>query len=128
MIAFMGGQRSRPDVSLLDSLQQFGIVVSLFAAICSIYYFARQEATQKTWRTIWQHVPGWLVFVVLVLNSLVLIGELSYVLLASIDLPATDWRNHTALLCLLCSSLAFSLLYAAAHAANGAPPFDKGRW
>ena len=129
MIAFMGGERSRPDVSLIDTLQRLGIVVSLFAALCSVYYFARRhESAQTTWHTIWQHVPGWLVFGVLLLNSLVFIGELSYVLLASIDLPTNDWRNHTALICLLCSSFAFTLLYAAAHAADDAPPFNKERW
>ena len=128
MIAFMGGGRERPAVSMLDLIQRLGILFSVLAALSAIYLARKAENTGSVWRTIWQHVPGWLAFAVLVLNSLVLIGELSYVLLTSVDLAVNDWRNHAALICLACSSLAFAALHAAVHAAEGRPPHAKERW
>lgn len=126
MAAFMGGEPG--DFAVLNSLQRFGILAALAAMLASVLHFSRRSDELGTWQAIWQHIPGWLVFVVLLLNSLVFVGELSFLLLASVDPPLRDWTNHTALVCLFLSSVAYSLTSATARAVDGLPPLSKARW
>lgn len=123
MISFMGGVRA--DFGLLVSAQRFGIVFAVAVAAVSLAYFVRLG---DAWRAVWQHIPGWLVFAVLVLNSLVFIGELSYALLLPSEVPFADWRNHSSLICLLACSIAYALVSASAHSLAGHPPYSKERW
>lgn len=128
MHAFMGGGRDSGGFARLESFQIFGVGLSVAALTYSLLYFARDGRLLSGRRGAWQHMPGWLVFIAVVLNVLALVGELSYALLMGAEELLTEWINHVALVCLASSSTAFLFLFAVGHAHGGGQPFAKERW
>lgn len=59
----------------------------------------------------WQHLPGWLLFVVLAANSLVLIAELSFLLLQYHTGNLRPWQEHVPAVSALTSSVALAFCY-----------------
>lgn len=128
MHAFMGGSQMNPDFLQLHAYQVFGIGLSVAVLLYSLVYFSKTGSPLAGLGTAWQHIPGWLIFGVVMLNSLALCGELSYLLLSGATELMTEWVNHVALLCLGASSIAFMFLYAVSHVYAGGKPFSKARW
>ena len=128
MHAFMGGSRHHPDFLQLHAYQFFGIGLSIAVLMYSLVYFSRTSSLSTGVGAAWQHMPGWLIFCVFMLNLLALCGELTYLLLSDATELMTEWINHVALICLGASSIAFLFLYAVSHAHSGGKPFSKGRW
>ena len=128
MYAFMGGSAASADFAALNVLQGFGIGLSVLAILFCIGSVSRGLSARETYQTLWQHIPGWLVFVIVLLASLVFIGELSYALLLRAELAQSEWENHVALLCLLSSSIAYGLVFALLHRRAGLSPYSKQRW
>lgn len=128
MHAFMGGSSNNPDFLQLHAYQVFGIGLSVAVLMYSLAFFSRSGSLPAGLGAAWQHMPGWLVFAVVMLNLLALCGELSYLLLAGATELMTEWVNHVALICLGASSIAFMFLFAVSHAQAGGKPFSKQRW
>lgn len=128
MYAFMGGSATNADFATLNAVQRFGIALSIAVMLYCLVSVSRGRSVRDTYVTVWQHIPGWLVFVILLLGSLVFIGELSYALLIRAELVRSDWENHVALLCLLSTSLAYGLVFAVLHQRAGHLPYSKARW
>lgn len=128
MHAFMGGSSDNPDFLQLHAYQVFGIGLSIAVLVYSLVFFSRTGTLQAGFVAAWQHIPGWLIFGVVLLNLLALCGELSYLLLAGATELMTEWINHVALVCLGASSIAFMFLFAVSHAHAGGKPFPKQRW
>lgn len=128
MHAFMGGSRDNPDFLQLHAYQVFGIGLSTAVFLYSLLFFSRTGSLSEGLGAAWQHMPGWLMFCVLMLNLLALCGELSYLLLADATELMTEWINHVALICLGSASIAFMFLFAVSHAHAGGKPFSKARW
>lgn len=128
MYAFMGGSATNADFATLNAVQGFGIALSVGVALYCVASVSRGRSAREASLTMWRHIPGWLVFVILLLGSLVFIGELSYALLIRAELVRSDWENHVALLCLLSSSIAYGLLFALLHQRAGHSPYSKARW
>ncbi len=128
MHAFMGGSRLNPDFLQLQAYQVFGIGLSVAVFIYSLVFFSKNGALATGLGVAWQHMPGWLLFPVLLLNMLALVGELSYLLLKDATELTTEWINHVALICLGASSIAFVFMFAVSHAYEGRTPYSKDRW
>ena len=128
MHAFMGGSGRNPDFLQLRSYQVFGIGLSAAVLLYSLVFFSRNGTLSAGLGKAWRHIPGWLVFSAIVLNLLVLVGELSYLLLRNATDLMTEWINHVALVCLGTSSIAFAFMFAVSHAYSGGEPFSKARW
>lgn len=128
MHSFMGGRADNPDVVALGNLQIGGSLLSAVIIGVALAFFARENGLRPALRRIWEHTPGWLVFSLILLNSLVFIGELSYVLIGHAIDPTKDRADHLSLICLLLASLAFLALFATQHVRSGNPPFSKERW
>lgn len=128
MHSFMGGRADNPDIVAVNNLQIGGALMSAVLIAVSLVFFARGEGLRRGLHRIWEHTPGWLVFALLVLNSLVFIGELSYVLIADALDPTSDRTDHLSLICMALASLAFLTLFAAQHHLNGEPAYSKERW
>ncbi len=128
MYAFMGGSATNADFAALNVIQRFGIVLSILVVLFCVGSVSRGRSARETYQTLWQHIPGWLVFVILLLGSLVFIGELSYALLLRAELVRSEWENHVALLCLLSSSVAYGVVFALLHQRAGLSPYSKERW
>lgn len=128
MHSFMGGRADNPDIVAVNNLQVGGSLLSVLLIVAALVFFSREKGLRHGIRRIWDHTPGWLVFALLVLNSLVFIGELSYVLISDAIDPTSDRADHLSLICLLSASLAFLTLFAAQHAMDGKPAYSKARW
>lgn len=126
MYTFVGGAAGSMDAAELNNLQILGIVIAGAVIAASLVYFFRHSDTPLT--ALWNNAPGWLMFIILILNLLVLAGEVSYLLIFARDTAVGSWQNHVALICLALASTGFGTLFAWRNAYSGRPPFDKSRW
>jgi len=128
MISFMGGSGANPDVATLQMMQVGGSSISAMLILVSVGLFSRGGGLIEGLRTLWSHVPGWLIFVLILLNSLGFIGELAFVLIAGAFDGTGSRVDHLSLVCLLASSLAFAALFALGHWLDGREPYSRERW
>ena len=69
MHAFMGGSRSNPDFLQLQGYQVFGIGLSVAVLVYSLLFFSKNGALVTGVGVAWKHMPGWLLFPVLLLPA-----------------------------------------------------------
>lgn len=128
MALFMGGGQDGTDLRALMHLQAALIPVAILIVAIGVYSFVVNDGWTKGMRAVWRALPQWMIFVFLLLNSLVLFGELALV----IAMTATDemilWHVHVPLAAMFCCSLAYILLYARQHSYPGSKPALSGRW
>jgi hypothetical protein len=128
MALFMGGGQQGRDLSGLMFLQA-GLVPLAFAiALFSAYQFVRVDGCKDGLRTFWQATPQWLVFIFLMLNSLVLFGEIAFVIVMRATDEIVHWQSHVPLVCMFVCSTAYLILHARANSYPGSPPALSGRW
>ena len=110
MMALFLGSQSR-DLYALLLLQLLLAVLSCLIAAFLLVSVATRVGSAHTLRSLWQHIPGWMVFVVLSANSLVLIAEMSLLLLNVLSDETRPWFEHVPVVTALCSSVALALTY-----------------
>ncbi|MDX1481391.1 MAG: hypothetical protein R3315_06940 [Woeseiaceae bacterium] len=128
MIAFMGGSFAGGDLSGLFIIQAAAIPVALLVVAREVAAFVGPNGWRRGLGMLWERVPAWLVLALVLLNSLVLIGELSVLLLQFLLDEPLSWVEQVPLIALLVSSVAFSILYAKAASLYGKATTQIGRW
>lgn len=129
MAAFVGSQGE--DLQDLLKLQAVLVPVSIAVVVWCLFLLTRQFGFGNVFRTLWSVLPGWLIFAVLAVNSLVLIAELSFLLIQYHTATLRPWQEHLPAATALCSSLALATCYvcfriaADGESERGRPPnFD----
>jgi hypothetical protein len=112
MVIFMGGSFTGADLNGLLLVQTAAIPVTLLFVAAEIRGFVRLNGWRVGLALLWRKIPAWLVLALVLLNSLVFVGELSVLLIDYLMDEPLPWTDHVPLLSLLCSSLAFTVLYA----------------
>lgn len=85
----------------------FSVVVILWCAGGLVRHFGAAEAP----RVFWRHLPGWLLFAVIMADSLVLIAELSFIVLQYHTGEARHWLEHIPAATAFWSSLALAACF-----------------
>jgi hypothetical protein len=128
MIVFTGGSFSGADLSGLLLAQAAMIPIALGVIVLEVSAFVRLNGWRTGIRLLWQKIPAWLVLVLLLLNSLVFLGELSVLLLNRLTGVASPWTEHVPLISLLACSLAFAIVYGKAAQLYWNGITRLGRW
>lgn len=112
MMAVFSGS-SGDDLRDLLLLQAAAIPVAIGAAFMSFALVARRLGAAGAPRGLWAELPGWLVFVILVMLSLVVVAELAFVLVGYHTGELRPWREHIPVVTAFTSALALAGCYAA---------------
>ena len=128
MIVFTGGSLEGADVRGLLLTQLAAVPVGLGILALELSSFVRLNGWRDGVRLLWQKIPAWLVLAFVLVNSLVLVGELSVLLLDYLMQGSPAWTDHVPLLAMLSSSAAFSVLYAKTAQLYGNGVKSLGRW
>ena len=128
MAVFIGGGRTGTDLHALLSAQLWLIPIALTLATVGGWQFIAPRGFKSGVRDLWRHVPQWLVFVFVLLNSLLLIAELGFFLINRITQQSGSLLAHVPLVCMLCSTLGILTLYARRHAMESVDDAMSGRW
>lgn len=126
MVIFMGGGQAAPDLHGLMLLQAWAIPFEVLAAGFVVSLFVAASGWRAGLRRLWVAMPQWLVFAFVLLNSLVVFGEMAVFIVArSMDQPML-LTEQVPMISLLLSTLAVLLL--AAWAYDGREQVLAGRW
>ena len=128
MVVFTGGSFTGADLTGLFLIQLFAVPVTTLIVAREIAAFVRPNGWARGLAMLWQKIPAWLVLALVLLNSLVLIGELSVVLLNHLMEEPVPWTEHVPLVALLSTSLAFSVMYAKVAQLYWNGTVTLGRW
>ena len=109
MAAFVGSHGV--DLQDLLKLQAVLVPVSIAVVVWCFSLLVRQSGYGDAIRKFWRVLPGWLIFVVLAVNSLVLVAELSFVLIQYHTATLRPWQEHLPAATALFSSLALATCY-----------------
>ena len=109
MAAFVGSRGA--DFQDLLKLQAVLVPISIAVLAWGFALLIRQYGYRYGMRKFWSVLPGWLVFAVLAVNSLVLVAELSFVLIQYHTGALRPWQEHLPAATALSSSLAFAACY-----------------
>lgn len=109
MAAFVGSQGA--DLQDLLKLQAVLVPVSIAVVVWCFVLLIRQYGYGNAFRKFWNVLPGWLVFAVFAVNSLVLVAELSFILIQYHTATLRPWQEHLPAATALCSSLALATCY-----------------
>jgi hypothetical protein len=128
MALFIGGGQVGTDLRGLMYLQAGFTPLALGIAVVSAYLFVSVQGWAKGAQAMWRVIPQWLMFIFLLLNSLVLLGEIAYGIIMRATDDLVQWHEHIPLVCLFVCSSAYLALYARANSYPGSPPAMSGRW
>jgi len=128
MVTFISFGAPGADMQMLFAAQALATPLALAIVAVDLLSYGRTIGWRDGLLAIWSGIPAWLVLALLLLNSLVLIGEMSYLLLIHLTSEAVPWVSHAQLLCMLSCSAAFCSLYARHTSRSGGPPVSVGRW
>jgi len=128
MITFMGGSFTGTDLRGLLLAQVVSIPIATLVVGYEVAAFVRGNGWGPGFKLLWQKIPAWLVLALVLVNSLVLIGELSVFLLDYLLGEPLPWTEHVPLLALLTCSIAFAVIYAKLAQLYGNGVAEIGRW
>lgn len=128
MVVFTGGSFTGADLTGLFLIQVVSVPAAILILALEILAFVRPNGWKLGLGLLWSKIPAWLVLALLLLNSLVLIGELSVVLLNHLMEESVHWSEHVPLAALLSSSLAFAVIYAKVAQLYWKGTASVGRW
>ena len=128
MAIFIGGGQGGTDLRGLIYLQASLIPIASGISVICVYGFIRHQGMADGLRAMWRAIPQWQVFIFLLLNSLVLSGEVAFVIVMRATEKVITWHQHIPLVCMLACSSAYVVLYARANSYPGSPAAMSGRW
>lgn len=128
MVMFMGGRRDGADLAALMLLQLATIPVSFSLIVAGFASMTSKGDWRGALRTLWSALPQWLLFMFFFFNSLVVIGEIALIVASRMTATPQAWQAHIPLVCMLSSSTAFLVLYAASNSGSGSDRALAGRW
>ena len=115
MYVFMSGDAGGSDVRALITLQTIAVPIALIIFFAELINRSRKTGLGKAFAGIWNSTPASVVVAVLLINLLVVIGELALLLRVRLSGEPALWFEHAPLVCALSCSLAFCALYARAN-------------
>ncbi len=113
MAVFTGAEH--PALGPLLTAQLVGSALAALLVAGALAIFVAAFGLRRAPAEIWRRLPGWLLFVVVSLVSLVIAGELSYLLVHTVGQRSTTLRDHVPLLAALWGSLGYCAVYAFAR-------------
>lgn len=128
MVVFMSGNQTGVDLQGLMLIQATMIPAGVMTIAVILIVFVTRNGWSEGVQRLWNSIPQWMVFVFLLLNSLVVAGEVAFLIVTQAKQQEIHWSNHIPLLCMLSCSLAFVLLYATCHPSSSESPTMSGRW
>ena len=128
MIVFTGGRLDGADVAGLLYTQLVSVPIAVGILAIEVGAFVRLNGWRRGLRLLWEKVPAWLVLAFVLVNSLVLVGELSVLLLDYLMQGSPAWTDHVPLLAMLSASSAFCVLYGKTAQLYGNGVEALGRW
>ena len=128
MAVFMGGGQQGPDLHALMILQFASIPVSIVAMLGSFLLIKLTSPSNSTLKRIWSAVPQWMVLGFLLLNSLVVAGEMAFIIVSKATDQVVAWTAHAPLVSMLTCSLAFCIIFGSASLLAGKSSAMSGRW
>lgn len=128
MVLFMGGGKGGSDLHELMSLQAGVVPIAVGISVFGVYHFVSALGWGAGAKALWEAIPQWLVFIFLMLNSLVLFGELAFVIVMHATDLLISWRDHIPLACMFACSSAYLIMHARVNSYPGSPPAMSGRW
>ncbi len=128
MVVFTGGSFTGADLTGLFLIQILAVPVATLILGYEIAAFVLPNGWKGGLAMLWAKIPAWLILALVLLNSLVLVGELSVVLLNHLMEESVPWTEHVPLIALLSSSLAFAVIYAKTEQLYGTGTANVGRW
>lgn len=102
-------------LELLITVQAWSIPFAVVVALAGVLGPVKNKGLRGGLTSLWNACPAWLLVAFFVLNSLTLVGELSFYLAEQVSGLAASWRDHVPLVCTLASSAAFCILFARAE-------------
>lgn len=111
MAVFSGSTGS--DLRDLLNLQAAAIPVAIVAFAWSSALVARGHGARAAARALWEGLPGWLLFVVVVMLSLVIVAEMAFVIVGSYTGEPRPWDEHVPVASAFTSALALVTCYVA---------------
>ena len=128
MILFVGGGQPGNDTQQLLLFQALTTPVALAISVWGILRFTRPGGLKIGLQAMWSATPQWLVFIFLLLNSLVLLGEIAYVVVMRATNQNVGWYEHIPLISMFLSTTAYMVLHALINSGPDNPPAMSGRW
>lgn len=117
MAAFVGSRGA--DFQDLLKLQAVLVPVSIMVVVGCFVLLIRRYGYKGALGRFWSALPGWLIFAVLAINSLVLVAELSFILIQYHTATLRPWQEHLPAATALCSSLALATCYVCFRIVSG---------
>ena len=103
---------TNPHLQTLLAAQAMALYPAALVFVLAMGVFVLAFGFLAAWRQVWIRLPGWLLFAFVSVNSLVLAGELSYLLIHGLTERVTHAADHVPLMSGLLGSLACCAVYA----------------
>ena len=128
MIVFLGGGQQGTDMHSLTLIQIASVPIAFVAILGSVFLCSSGDQNANIIKRLYAAVPQWMVFGFLLLNSLVVAGEVALRIVSRMTEQTVSWTSHAPLMSMLRCSLAVCVLYACTGLLSGRPPALSGRW
>ncbi len=128
MAVFMGGGRAGTDLQGLVLIQAVATPLAIVVIALNLFLFITENGWSGGLQQLWSAIPQWLVFVFFFLNLLFAAGETAFLIATHAAGQTIHWSSHVPLVCMLCSSTAFLILFGRSHTYPGSKPAMSGRW
>ena len=128
MYIFVGGGTAGSDAQALLVMQAWLAPVALLIFAVELLRRVAKVGLKSTLSAMWHSLPAWVVLALVVLNSLVFIGELAFFLRTQLSGQQPAWYEHAPLACVAACSLAFIVLFGRSTLARNGSGTTAGRW
>lgn len=127
MVLFMGGGQQGADLKVLMHLQTASVPLG-FATVAFLIFMADGDSPAGRIRKIYAATPQWLIFGAIVLNLVVISGELALIIVSRAIDGEIAWTSHVPLISMMSSSFAFCALVGKNRLLSGHTQSLSGRW
>lgn len=128
MYIFVGGGTGGSDAQALLVMQAWLAPVALLLFVVEFSRRVAKDGARSTLSAMWHAMPAWVVLALIILNSLVFIGELAFFLRTQLSGQLPTWYEHAPLACVAACSLAFIALFSRTSLAQSSSGKAVGRW
>lgn len=127
MVLFMGGGQQGADLEVLMHLQAAFVPLGL-ATVAFLILAVRGDSPAGRVKKIYAATPQWLIFGTIVLNLVVISGELALIVVSRAIDGEIAWTSHVPLISMMTSSFAFCALTGQNRLLSGHTQSLSGRW
>lgn len=128
MALFMGGGQTGTDLESLMYLQIASVPVALVAILLVRFVADARTSGSIEFGELYKAIPQWMIFGLLILNSLVASGEAALLVVVRTMKEDVPWTAHAPLVSMFTCSIAVCMLYGRAQILAGRATALSGRW